>query len=62
MNVNDDAVEKKESSPSNDVTHNDVVYDVKNVHKDSQEYFLRPFVLPLPLPFPQGMAKAKLDL
>ena len=56
----DDNVEKKVSIPSNDLHSDDVMNDANVVPKDAKQTFLKPYTLPLP--FPQRMAKARLDL
>jgi len=61
VNLRDgNVVEKEMSSHSNDVHDDDVVKDTEEVPKDSKHTSSKPYTLPLP--FPQRMAKAKLDL
>ena len=57
--LHDDSVDKEVSTLSNDVIVDDV-HNSNEVPRDSKYTFQKPYTPPLP--FPQRMAKAKLDL
>ena len=55
----ENVIKKEVSSPSNDV-HDDVVKDTNEIPKDLKHTSAKPYSPPLP--FPQRMAKGKLDV
>jgi len=57
---NGEIIEKEVPIPPTDLHKDDVVKDANVVRKDSKQTSLKPYTSPLP--FPQRMAKAKLNL